>query len=187
VRYDPNDWVSIARRQTGGALRNSELEEYVGINEAALRVFIAQQVEHIASIPTEAFKAVHDIIIQKGSISPQEVQEKLAALPNMIESRAKLIARTETSRTMSALTQIQSEALGSGRYIWRTMRDKDVRHAHRLMEGVQCYWDEPPTLVDGTTGHPGRFPNCRCWAEPDFSVFGESFNYKKAKRKLQAS
>jgi uncharacterized protein with gpF-like domain len=34
------------------------------------------------------------------------------------------------------------------------------------MEGKFVAWDKPPKLTDGTTGHAGEFPNCRCYPEP---------------------
>lgn len=49
----------------------------------------------------------------------------------------------------------------TGHYIWRTMRDGDVRSAHSSREGQVFSWDNPP---EG--GHPGEAHGCRCWAEP---------------------
>jgi len=46
-------------------------------------------------------------------------------------------------------------------YIWRTVKDSDVRPAHAAREGQIFSWTSPP---EG--GHPGEDYNCRCWAEP---------------------
>ena len=46
-------------------------------------------------------------------------------------------------------------------YIWRTVKDSDVRPAHAAREGQTFSWTNPP---EG--GHPGEDYNCRCWAEP---------------------
>lgn len=46
-------------------------------------------------------------------------------------------------------------------YIWRTVKDSDVRPAHAAREGKIFSWTNPP---EG--GHPGEDYNCRCWAEP---------------------
>lgn len=46
-------------------------------------------------------------------------------------------------------------------YIWRTVKDSDVRPAHAAREGQIFSWTNPP---EG--GHPGEDYNCRCWAEP---------------------
>lgn len=45
-------------------------------------------------------------------------------------------------------------------YIWRTVKDSDVRPAHAVREGQTFSWANPP---EG--GHPGEDYNCRCWAE----------------------
>ncbi|MFP4097878.1 MAG: phage minor head protein [Alphaproteobacteria bacterium] len=45
-------------------------------------------------------------------------------------------------------------------YIWRTVKDSDVRPAHAAREGKIFSWTNPP---EG--GHPGEDYNCRCWAE----------------------
>ncbi len=45
-------------------------------------------------------------------------------------------------------------------YIWRTVKDGDVRPAHAAREGKIFSWTNPPK-----GGHPGEDYNCRCWAE----------------------
>lgn len=41
-------------------------------------------------------------------------------------------------------------------YIWRTVKDNDVRPAHAAREGQIFSWTNPP---EG--GHPGEDYNCR--------------------------
>lgn len=48
-----------------------------------------------------------------------------------------------------------------GQYIWQTVGDEKVRGIHRIRDGRQYSWDDPP---EG--GHPGEDFGCRCWAEP---------------------
>jgi uncharacterized protein with gpF-like domain len=65
-------------------------------------------------------------------------------------------------------------AVGSGQYRWHNSGDGNVRESHlklkgKKLQGMIFSWDAPPTLDDGMTGHPGTFPNCRCFAEPIFS------------------
>ena len=86
---------------------------------------------------------------------------------------AKLIARTEVSKTTTALTRARSENLGINWYVWRTALDGDrVRKSHRNMEGVLVRWSEPPSpekLVgekDVGNYHAGNIWNCRCYPEP---------------------
>jgi SPP1 gp7 family putative phage head morphogenesis protein len=89
-------------------------------------------------------------------------------------NRAKLIARTETAKATATINQARAESAGSRQYIWRNSGDEAVRHSHKYYKGKKLDgqvfdWDKPPTLSDGMTGHPGEFPNCRCFAEPLFT------------------
>src|SRR6185437_1153848 len=96
------------------------------------------------------------------------------------KSKATLIARTETGRALTALTQARAETVGSTSYVWRTVKDSDVRLSHKQMEGKVVDWDSPPTL-DGLTGHAGSLPNCRCFAEPIIPMPTESPMASRAK------
>lgn len=86
---------------------------------------------------------------------------------------ARLIARTETAKTMSALTKARCEQLGLRWYIWRTALDGTrVRLSHRIMEGVLVSWNNPPApeelVGEKSAGHyhAGNIWNCRCYSEP---------------------
>ena len=86
---------------------------------------------------------------------------------------ARLIARTEVSKTQSALTQARSEQIDLRWYVWRTALDGDrVRKSHRLMEGVLVNWKDPPSpeelAGEKSSGHyhAGNIYNCRCYPEP---------------------
>lgn len=136
-------------------------EAYAGLQEA--------QVNLIKSIPIEAAKRVHDLT-QEGLITSKRastVAAEILRTQDVSAARARLIARTETSRAASNLVQVRAVKAGSQGYIWRTSEDADVRDSHREMEGVYVRWSSPPTL-DGLKGHAGTLPNCRCFAEPIF-------------------
>jgi SPP1 gp7 family putative phage head morphogenesis protein len=89
---------------------------------------------------------------------------------------AALIARTEVSKTTTALTRSRSENMQVRWYIWRTALDGDrVRKSHRKMEGVVVNWQNPPSpeLLVGeppakgnSNYHAGEIYNCRCYPEP---------------------
>lgn len=90
---------------------------------------------------------------------------------------ARLIARTEVSKTTTALTRARSENLDLMWYIWRTAQDGDrVRESHRIMEGVLVNWHNPPSpeelVGEKSVGnyHAGEIWNCRCYPEPLISV-----------------
>ena len=132
-----------------------------------MRELLDLQVELIQSIPLQAAERVHELAVRARieGTRAKEIAEEIARSGEVTQSRAMLIARTETSRAATTLVQARAESIGSVAYLWRTSRDGAVRESHRKMEGVLVHWDDPPTL-DGLTDHAGALPNCRCWPEP---------------------
>lgn len=137
---------------------------------------LAEQVKLITSLPLDAAQRIHVKTIEAITLGLRydeheaEIEEALAAAhPDATEAwlvnRAKLIARTETARTASVLTQARAEHVNSESYIWRTAKDWKVRPSHKAMEGLSVRWDNPPVL-DNLRGHAGQLPNCRCVALP---------------------
>lgn len=85
-------------------------------------------------------------------------------------SRADLIARTETGKAATAITERRSENLGLKGYIWKTSLDRRVRQSHRMMNNVICFWNDKPTPgiyeepKNDRRVAPGEDYNCRCLA-----------------------
>lgn len=96
----------------------------------------------------------------------KDLTEEMSRSTEIAVNRARLIARTETARANSAFVQARASAIGVTHYIWRTTMDGAEREAHAKMNGKVIAYDKPPHLSDGTTGHAGTFPNCRCYQEP---------------------
>ena len=163
----------------GTALRLGVAEKDVG--EAAL-VLLNEQVGLIKSIPLEAGlraqKIAYDAVLTGTRAAPnedtiRELEEQLDLSTEVATSRALLIARTETARANATINQSRAMAVGSGSYRWHNSGDEAVRQSHKkyrgkTLQGMIFSWDDPPTLDDGMRGHPGTFPNCRCFAEPIF-------------------
>lgn len=86
---------------------------------------------------------------------------------------AKLIARTETSKLQSAITETRATSIGSVAYEWIASNDKRTRPSHKEMDGVIVFWrpDAEKPLRDKMRGNAGEFPNCRCYPSP---IFDES-------------
>ena len=83
---------------------------------------------------------------------------------------AKLIARTETAKLQTAISETRSREVGSVAYIWRSSNDRRTRPSHRKMNDVVVFWrpyEEQP-LLDNMRGNAGCFPNCRCHVLPIF-------------------
>lgn len=86
---------------------------------------------------------------------------------------ARLIARTEVSKTTTALTKARCSNLDIHWYVWRTAEDGNrVRKSHRIMNGVLVNWNDPPSPErlagekDVGNYHAGNIWNCRCYPEP---------------------
>lgn len=80
-------------------------------------------------------------------------------------SNASTIARTETGKIVSSLTEYRQRSLGVDQYRWATVGDDRVRPSHRALDGQIFSWDDPP-VVDGEAVNPGQAINCRCLALP---------------------
>lgn len=135
----------------------------------ALKAYLKTQETLITSIPREAAAKIHALALEN-LISGQRagsIVDALMEIANITKTRADLIARTETARASSGLTQIRANAVGSEGYIWRTSRDSLVRDSHAALEGKYIKWDSPPKTDNGISPyHAGQGPNCRCYPEP---------------------
>lgn len=163
----------------GEVLKLDVAESEVGA--VALRL-LNEQVALIQSIPLEAglraqkiaYEAfLHGTRAQPNDDTIRELQEQLGLSTEVAISRAQLIAITETARANASINQSRAMAVGSRQYRWHNSGDEAVREAHKFyrgkrIQGMIFSWDDPPTLDDGTKGHPGTFPRCRCYAEPVF-------------------
>lgn len=125
-----------------------------------------QQVILIKSLPLEAGQRAQKLAMEAvtGGKRPDVVAAEIARTNEVTESRATLIARTESAKAAAVITEERAKAVGATHYIWRTAGDSDVRESHAEMEGQVCEYDNPP-IVDGEPLNPGQIFNCRCYAE----------------------
>lgn len=152
----------------------SSMEDAVGINlqsvmqnegmEDVLVATTRNNVALIRSIPEEYFKKIETIVFTgttQGNTAGSMIKQ-IMATGKSTTKRAKVIARDQSSKLNSALTQQRSQNLGVEEYIWRTAGDERVRDSHRTKNGKIFRWDNPPK----DTGHPGQDIQCRCVAQP---------------------
>ena len=122
----------------------------------------------IKSIPTIIFntyrqKGVQNLVkeVAEGKKSRGEFEKflKMHGAKN-----AKLIARTETAKLQTAISETRSRALGSVAYIWKSTKDQRTRLSHKKMNDVVVFWKDSgrKPLLDKMRGNAGEFPNCRC-------------------------
>jgi SPP1 gp7 family putative phage head morphogenesis protein len=154
-------------KEMGRLLKSQVAEKDVGQVAAAL---MNEQVALIKSIPERAGLRAQKLsmaAVYEGKRA-NEVAAELARSTDVSESSALLIARTEVARANASITQARATAVGAKAYIWRTTMDGAERDSHAKMNGKYVLYSEPPTLTDGTKGHAGTFPNCRCYQDVQF-------------------
>lgn len=159
-------------KQIGKNLKLQMAEPDVGGVAIAL---MREQVDLIKSIPLRAGIRAQKLAMKAAlnGTRASEVAEELMKSTDVSESVAMTIARTEVARSNASINQARATAVGSRQYRWRNSGDKAVRHSHKYykgkkLDGMVISWDSPLTLDDGMTGHPGNFPNCRCYSESIF-------------------
>lgn len=170
-------WREAAKKATKGKflyrLLMDELKQGTG---QIIQKQVMENVLLIKTLPNDvAQKVVSDISENALKGARAESTEKIIRDKTDQHARAsaRLIARTETAKTMSALTKARCEQLGLRWYIWRTALDGTrVRLSHRIMEGVLVNWNNPPApeelVGEKSAGHyhAGNIWNCRCYSEP---------------------
>jgi uncharacterized protein with gpF-like domain len=180
-RHDGDAWIETAR-SLGRELRRELRETDTG---AIVRQLTDRQVSLITSLPLEAAQRVYELAQRQvlGGSRGEDLRKMILASGHVTRSRADLIAYDAVATTQSSITEARAVQLGSPGYIWRSMRDQDVRPAvgikhfaelntlakgsHRKLNGTFHRWDDPP--IAGTRGeraHPGRIYRCRCYPDP---------------------
>lgn len=169
-------WRQAAKKNSQGRIIYKALQkELQGPVGSAVRYQIQRNAELIKSLPIDIAQSVNELILKesmKGTRASNIAVQIKALFPEKTEAKANLIARTEVSKTSTALTQARSESMGVNCYVWRTSEDARVRDSHRLMDGVIVAWNEPPSpeKLDGKKSvgnyHAGCIWNCRCYPEP---------------------
>lgn len=170
-------WRKAAKKATKGHFLYKALHEE--LVKGGFRIMENQIIENaglIRTLPGDvAYKVTRDI-------AENALKGKRAkSIENIIRSQtskhsrasARLIARTEVSKTTTALNKARCEQLDLRWYVWRTALDGNrVRKSHRNMEGVLVNWNDPPSpeLLVGEKSvgyyHAGNIWNCRCYTEP---------------------
>lgn len=170
-------WRQAAKENSQGRLIYKALQkELQGPTGAVVREQIQRNAEIIKSLPADIAKQVNEHILResmKGTRASDIALQIKELFPHTSNAKANLIARTETSKTATALTQARSEGMGVKWYVWRTSKDKRVRDSHKLMDLVLVNWNDPPSPEEldeekHTFGHyhAGNIFNCRCYPEP---------------------
>ncbi len=124
---------------------------------------VAENIGEIQSLAQTQIDKIQQAVLRNFTIGKSETSltEEINKITKQGINRAKFIARNQTTRANSAVTQLRQESLGVKEYIWRTVGDERVRNNHASKNGKIFSWDDPPP----DTGHPGHDFNCRCSAQ----------------------
>lgn len=151
-----------------------------------MQKYMDDNVTLIKSMPLEAAKGVHKLVRenQAKGLRSSELIEEIMRIGNIQENRARMIARTETSRYSTALTKMRATSIGSDWYVWKTVGDFRTRQSHKKMKGVIVNWNDPPSpeklFGEKAYGeyHAGETFNCRCYPQAIVDVDNVSFPAK---------
>lgn len=128
-------------------------------------------IDLITSIPEQHFAKLREAVEKnlRVGVRFEAVAAEIERIADVTESRAKVIARDQTSKMNGAFNQARQTGLGINKYEWQTSGDERVRDTHADNDGKTFSWDSPPPI----TGHPGDDVLCRCVALPIFDLDAE--------------
>lgn len=164
AKIDYDTWMRVGEgisRQTRKLLKSKAVgAEYSRLQQA--------QIDLITSLPRQAAQDVQEWVkdgLSKGQRFDEIAKRIKKDLGAKSDSRAVLIARTETARSRSNFTQARAKDVGSTHYIWHTVGDGTVRSMHAKLDGTIQRWDDPPVCEHGrggmpVKGNPGTVWNC---------------------------
>lgn len=135
---------------------------------------IEQNLSLIKRLNEQQLSRVKNVVLSDlrfGSFSAKSIQEMIIKDFGISTRHAYEIARDQSNKLTSTLTELRYKNMRVKRYIWRTMQDQRVRGnptgkyphsepSHYEREGEIFEFDNPP---EG--GNPGMPINCRCYAE----------------------
>lgn len=169
-------WREAARVNTRGrAIYRALREELHGPVGVAVAEQVGRNARMIKTLPRDMAQRAAQYAAQeaeKGRRASDIAEGIKGMFPGYSAQRAACLARTEVSKTGTALTRARAEGMGLDWYIWRTSRDARVRDAHSLLEGALVRWTDPPAPEELSGGksygkyHAGEIFNCRCYPEP---------------------
>ena len=104
----------------------------------------------IKSVATEFKQQISETImtnVQSGKRSTDLITQ-IKERYSVSQSRAKLIARDQTSKLNGSLVKARAQAVGSKTYIWSSVGDERTRESHRVLNGMLCKMSDDTVYSD---------------------------------------
>lgn len=131
-----------------------------------LRNFRRRNLALIKDLAGDKLDRVADALdAAQGMASKRDAHATIRDALGATQSRAELIAVTETHKLAAQLTESRHRAAGITSFKWSTVRDVRVRKEHKALHGREFGYDDPP-VIRGEPTLPGHAPRCRCSAVP---------------------
>lgn len=143
-----------------------------------LKLFASQNAQLIKSLPHDELQRITAEIergLQQGERF-ENISQTIQKSFGIIDRRATLIARDQTTKLNSSLTRLRQQEVGVTKFYWQTSGDERVRNSHALMDGLLCSWSDPNIYYENgesvarpagaTKTFVGSDVNCRCIARP---------------------
>ena len=175
---DEKTWRSATRANSKSRLIYEQLQKDLTYSNVGKVVSnqIFENSRLIRSLPSDLARQISKFVATN-AYSGLRASEIASVLQQKVwqysRARASVIARTEASKAMTALTEARSRDVGVKWYIWKTANDGNrVRHSHQHMQGVLVNFDEPPSpeqlVHEKNVGYynAGNIYNCRCFPSP---------------------
>lgn len=136
------------------------IDSFVEANAGLMKKLVGDQASRVSQIVREG---------ALGGVPQKEIAKQLDSVLETGMRHAKFVARDQTAKLNSQLTEVRMRRAGIDQYQWSGSMDERERETHRANEGKIFSWDSPPAA----TGHPGQDPNCRCVPVPIFAPASE--------------
>ncbi|PZR88366.1 MAG: hypothetical protein DI537_23805 [Stutzerimonas stutzeri] len=94
-----------------------------------------------------------------------ELAKQLVERIGVSKTRARFIARDQTTKLAANLDRLRQQEAGITEYRWRHSGKKHPRPEHVARDGQIFRWDSPPD-----DGPPGTQPNCGCRAQAHLTL-----------------
>jgi hypothetical protein len=181
--HNARTWREAANNSHKGYLIYQQLKLELDNNDEFQRL-IERNAGYIRTLPSDVATSLTQHISTQAirGLRPESQLESIREYaPYLATWQSRRLARTETAKTWSDITQVRQRRLGSNWATWSGSLDRRERSAHRFMEGVLFNWndlpspealaprskDNPKTEAFHHYGPAGTY-NCRCSPIPMF-------------------